>query len=61
MTAKRLPEINQTPDELGAMSEKQQRFIIAECQKILRTLRVKIMIFVDGSIILEGLIEVIAR
>jgi len=30
---KRLPEINQTPDELGAMSEKQQRFIMAERQK----------------------------
>ena len=40
------------------MSEKQQRFIMAERQKILQTLCDKIMVYTDGSIILEGLIEV---
>jgi hypothetical protein len=55
---KRLPEINQSPDELGAMSEKQQRFIMAERQKILQALCDKITVFTDGRIILGGLIEV---
>jgi hypothetical protein len=55
---KRLPEINQSPDELGAMSEKQQRFIMAERQNILRALCHKITVYTDGHIILEGLIEV---
>ena len=39
------------------MSEKQQRFIMAERQKFLRTLCHKIMVYADGSIILEGLIQ----
>jgi hypothetical protein len=56
-----LPEINQTPDELGAMSEKQKRFIMAKRQKILRTLGDKIIVYADGSIILGELIEMIAR
>jgi hypothetical protein len=55
---KRLPEINQSPDELGAMSEKQRRFIMAERQNILRALCHKITVYTDGHIILEGLIEV---
>jgi hypothetical protein len=54
---KRLPEINQSPDELGAMSEKQQRFIMAERQNILRTLCDKITVYTNGRIILRGLIE----
>ena len=39
------------------MSEKQQRFIMAERRKFLRTLCDKIMVYADGSIILEGLIQ----
>jgi hypothetical protein len=36
----------------------QQRFIMAERQKILRALCHKITVYTDGRIILEGLIEV---
>ena len=50
--------INKTSDELWAMSEKQQHFIMAERQKILRALCDKITVYTDGRIILEGLIEV---
>jgi hypothetical protein len=52
------PEINQSPDDLWAMNEKQQHFIITERQKILRALCEKIAVYTDGRIILAGLIEV---
>lgn len=54
----RLPEINQSPDELAAMNENQQHTIMAERQKILRALCDMITVYTDGRIILEGLIEV---
>ena len=53
-----MPEINQSPDELGAMSERQQRFNMAERQKILWALYDKLTVYTGGRIIPGGLFEV---
>lgn len=54
----RLPEINQTPEELTALPEDRQRAIMLERQSIIRSLCDKVIVYADGNITIKGLIEV---
>lgn len=54
----KLPEINQTPEELAALPEDRQRWVMLERQKVIRSLCDKVIIFADGGITIKGLIEV---
>lgn len=54
----RLPEINQTPEELAKLPEEQRRAIMLERQKYVRSLCDKVIVFADGNIEILGLIEV---
>lgn len=55
---RRLPEINQKPEELASLPEEKQREIMLERQDIIKGLVDKAIIFADGSIKIMGLIEV---
>jgi hypothetical protein len=54
----RLPEINQTPEELRALPKDEQKQIMLERQKIIRGLCSKVTVYADGEIIADGMIEV---
>lgn len=53
----RLPKINQSEEELLAMSEEEKDIILQERQRIVRALCDKVHIFADGDIEIEGIIE----
>lgn len=55
---RRLPEINQSPEELAALPEARQREILLERQRIIRSLVDKAIVHADGNITIQGLIEV---
>jgi chromosome segregation ATPase len=54
----RLPEINQTPEELASLPEDRQRAIMLERQTIIRSLVDKVIVYADGNITIQGLIKV---
>ena len=54
----RLPEINQSPEALASLPESKQRKIMLERQKIIRGLCDTVIIYADGEITINGLIEV---
>lgn len=54
----RLPEINQTPEELRALPKDKQKQIMLERQKIIRGLCSKVTVYADGEIVADGMIEV---
>jgi DNA invertase Pin-like site-specific DNA recombinase len=54
----RLPEINQAPEELASLTADTQRVIMLERQTIIRSLVDKVIVYTDGHITIEGLIEV---
>jgi hypothetical protein len=54
----RLPEINQSPEELASLPKSKQRKIMLERQEIIRGLCDKVIIYADGEITINGLIEV---
>ena len=53
----RIPKINQTRDQLKAMSEDDREAIMRKRQKIVRALCDKIWIYANGKIDIEGLID----
>lgn len=54
----RLPEFNQTPEELAALPEDRQRWVMLERQSIIRGLVDKVIVFADGNIEIKGLIKI---
>jgi chromosome segregation ATPase len=54
----KLPEINQTPEELAALPEDKRRAIMLERQTVIRSLCDKVIVYADGNITIKGLIEV---
>jgi hypothetical protein len=54
----RLPEINQTPEELASLPEARQRAILLERQDIIKSLCEKVIVYASGDITIQGLIEV---
>ncbi len=53
----RLPSIDQTPEELKALSEEEQNRILKERQTIIRALCDKVLIFADGRVRIEGMLD----
>lgn len=54
----RLPEINQSPEELTKLPEEQRRAIMLERQEIIKGLCDKVIVYASGDITIKGLIEV---
>ena len=53
----RLPEIDQTPEELAALPKEQQESILRERQKIIRALCDKVIVWSDRRVQLVGVID----
>ena len=53
----RLPEIDQTPEELAALPKEQQELILRERQSIIRALCDKVIIWSDRRVKLVGVID----
>lgn len=53
----RLPEIDQTPEELKFMPESRRLAILAERQKIIGSLCSRVMIYADGRVDIDGMID----
>lgn len=56
--SQRLPEINQSPKELASLPEARQRAIMLERQTIIKSLCEKVIVYANGDITIQGLIEV---
>ncbi|MFQ5613944.1 MAG: hypothetical protein ACE5H9_17620, partial [Anaerolineae bacterium] len=54
----RLPQIDQNPAELKAMSDRQQRAILKERQAMVRALCDRVVICANGEITIDGLVDV---
>lgn len=54
----KLPEINQTPEELAVLPEARQRWVMLERQKVIRSLVDKVIVYADGNVTIKGLIAV---
>lgn len=53
----RVPDIDQTPDELEALPREEQEEVLLERQAIIRALCDKVIIWADGRVKLEGVID----
>lgn len=54
----RLPEVDQTTEELTQLPEAEQRKILLEQQKIVAALAERVTVYADGRIEVDGLIEI---
>jgi hypothetical protein len=54
----KLPEINQTPEELTSLPEDRQRWVMSERQRVIRSLVDRAIVYSDGNITIKGLIAV---
>lgn len=46
------------PEEIIGLPESEQRRIMSECQEIIRAFCDKVIVYADGNIMINGLIEV---
>lgn len=53
----KLPQINQTPEELKALPEDRQKWVLTERLKVIRALCEKVTIHHTGRIVIEGLLD----
>lgn len=54
---RKLPQMNQTPEELKGLPKERQEWVLSERQKVIRALCDKVTVYHTGRIVIDGLLD----